>query len=128
MVTLLKIAYIQILKLFKENYIFYSCALCTKKLSIDTKYYTNPCPNTLNVLVSCGKKDVVKRTTMLMFKELSLFILNVMHKGDTHLRTAYRPFLALRIAYRHFLASRTAYRLTTKTTIFGVSIYINKIK
>ena len=44
------------------------------------------------------------------------------------LRTAYRPILALRTAYRHFSASRTAYRLTTKTTIFGVSIYIKKTK
>ena len=31
-------------------------------------------------------------------------------------------------AYRIFLASRTAYRLTTKTTMCGASIYINKIK
>ena len=44
------------------------------------------------------------------------------------LRTAYRPILALRTAYRHFSVSRTAYRLTTKTTIFGVSIYMKKIK
>jgi len=53
------------------------------------------------------------------------------HEGDTPLpplRTAYRSILALRTAYRHFLASRTAYRLTTKTTILGVSIYIKKLK
>jgi len=44
--------------------------------------------------------------------------------------TAYRPILALRIVYRHFFDPRTAYHLhvTTKTTIFGVSIYIKKIK
>jgi len=44
------------------------------------------------------------------------------------LRTAYRSILALRTAYRHFLALRTAYRLTSKTTILGVSIYIKKLK
>jgi len=44
------------------------------------------------------------------------------------LRTAYRLILALRTAYRHFSVSRTAYRLTTKTTIFGVSIYMKKIE
>jgi len=44
----------------------------------------------------------------------------VMNEGDTLL--AYCPILALRTAHRHFLASHTAYRLTTKTTIFGVSI------
>jgi len=46
----------------------------------------------------------------------------------TPLRTAYRPILTLRTAYRHVSVSRTAYRLTTKTTMFGVSIYIKKIK
>ena len=53
------------------------------------------------------------------------------YEGDTPpppLRTAYRPILALRTAYRHFSVSRTAYPLTTKTTIFGVSIYIKKIE
>jgi len=49
-------------------------------------------------------------------------------EDDPLLRTAYCPILALRTAYRHYLASRTAYRLTTKTTILGVSIYIKKIK
>jgi len=51
-------------------------------------------------------------------------------EGDTPspLRSAYRIILALRTAYRHFSVSRTAYRLTTKTTFFGVSIYIKKIE
>ena len=50
--------------------------------------------------------------------------------GDTPspLRTAYRLILALRTAHRNFLASRTAYRLTTKTTILGVSICTKKLK
>ena len=53
-----------------------------------------------------------------------------MYEGDTPspLRTAYRSILAFRTAYRHVLASRTAYHLTTKTTIFGISIYIKTIK
>ena len=47
------------------------------------------------------------------------------HEGDIPLRTESRPILALRT---RTLASRTAYRLTTKTTIFGISFYIKKIK
>ena len=49
-------------------------------------------------------------------------------RGDTPLRTAYRPISALCIVYRHVLASRTAYRLTTKQPFFGNFIYIKKIK
>jgi len=36
------------------------------------------------------------------------------HEGDTPLRNACRPILALQTAYRHVLASSTAYRLKTK--------------
>ena len=55
-----------------------------------------------------------------------IFYIVKTYEGDTPspLRTAYRPILALRTAYRHYLVSRTAYRLITKTTFFGVSIYI----
>jgi len=53
-------------------------------------------------------------------------------EGDTPLPLAYcvPPYFGLAYCVPPFfgLAYCTAYRLTTKTTIFGVSIYIKKIK
>jgi len=38
-----------------------------RKQFIDTKYYTYPCLNKFNALMSCGNEEVVKRTAMYLF-------------------------------------------------------------
>ena len=67
---------------------------------------------------------------------ISYVIINYTHQAITYKRVtppsplAYcvPPYFGLAYCVPPFLASRTAYRLTTKTTILGVSIYIKKLK
>jgi len=58
--------------LLRMNYIFYWYLVCPvykdiRKQLLDIKYYTNPCLNEFNAIVSCGNEEVVKPTAMYLF-------------------------------------------------------------